>query len=175
VTFPPVVLPGQRLTADRLNAAFLIGRTVFSAYRDSSQAISSSGIGLAADALQWDNVELDILGGWSAGSSSRYTPPLAGWYRLEGGVSFVASTTTDSRGSTWRVNGSVATAGTAEPVASTAIANTTMTAGARDIAVQLNGSSDYIELCPFQDSGGPLNTAGSSRRPFIAVTYTGPS
>ncbi|MGP4114651.1 hypothetical protein ACTWP5_27545 [Streptomyces sp. 4N509B] len=175
MTYPIVVHPGNRVTGDRLNAAFLIGRAVFSAYRDTAQSISSGGVGIAADALQWDNVALDLLGGWTASTPSRYTATIPGRYRLEGAVSFQGSAAGDSRGCTWRVNGTVAEGGTSEPIASGSIANTSLTCGARDLTVVLNGTSDYVELCPFQDSGAALGTSGASRRPFISVTYVGPT
>lgn len=172
MTYPPVVLPGE-LTADDLNAGFLIGRQVFFAFRDATQTISSSSAGITANALQWDDVVLDLLDAWDPGSPTRFTPPVVGWYALEGSVSFAASTAGTSRGATWRVNGSILTGSTSEPHASSSIANTPLTADARDLPVFLDGT-DYVELCPFQNSGGTLSTVASSRTPFMSVTYRGP-
>jgi hypothetical protein len=176
VTFPPVVLPGQRLTADRVNAGFAIGLTVFVAYRDAAQSLSAGQtIGVAADALQWDNVELNLIGGWSASLPKRFTPPIAGWYRLEGGCGFVASGAGNVRGTSWRQNGDLPEAATSRSIYNTIPASPTPVINATSIPLEFNGSTDYIELCPFQDGGGALNTATGSNRPYINITYCGPS
>jgi hypothetical protein len=175
MTFPAMVLPGQRLTADRLNAGFAIGRLVFKAYRDTAQSISNSTVGTTANALSWDSVELNTLGGWSASLPTRFTPPIAGWYALTGEAAFAGDSAPGSRrGATWLVNGAVAAAGTSVGFEGTITADESMTSGARALPVELDGT-EYVELAPFQDSGAALNTATGSLRPHIAVYYVGPS
>lgn len=174
-TPPSVVLPGQRLTANRANSGFLIGRLVFFASRDVAQSITDGGTtGDPANALSWDNIILDNLGGWSSGQPTRYTPTIAGWYQLTGSVGFAASASGTRRGASWLVNGSLPVAGTATPHANTP-ASIQLTAEARTLPVQLNGSTDYVQLAPFQNTGAALNTDTGSRRPYIAIYYAGPS
>lgn len=174
MTYPVVIQPGP-VTADEYNAGFLIGRLVFFASRDTAQGISSGGTsGSAADALSWDNVIIDELDGYDSGSPTRYTPPIAGWYSLTGGAGFAASTGGTYRGVSWLVNGSLPVAGTNKPVAA-ATASTTVTVTARDLPVELNGSTDYVQLAPFHNSGSSLNTTTGSVRPYIAIYYAAPA
>lgn len=175
MTYPAEVLPGQRATADRMNAGFAIGRLVFFAARDAAQSVTTGGTsGDASNALSWDNIILDELGGWSAAQPTRYTPPIAGWYLCTGAAAFTGSTSGTYRGVSWLVNGSVVVAATAKPIAS-APANTTLTVEARALPVELDGDDDYVQLAPFHNVGSNLDTTGSSLRPFAAIYYAGPS
>lgn len=175
-TPPPVVRPGQRLTATVLNSGLLIGRLVFAAYRDAEQQISSATVGQAADALAWDNVAVDALGGWSAAQPTRYQPPIAGWYKVTGTVSLQSATGGNPvlRGASWRLNGSLPPAATTRPWVGGG-GTTYLSFAAPDLPLQCNGTSDYLELCPFQNSGAPVPTATGSTRPSIAIYYAGPA
>jgi hypothetical protein len=173
VSFPAVLLPGQRLTGDRFNAAAAIGRLVFFAARDAAQSIADSTVGTTANALSWDNVILDLLGGWSAGSPTRYTPTEAGWYQLTGEAGFAGSASGARRGSSWLVNGALPVAATSVTHANTPT-NQTLSVPARNLPTDLDGSSDYVELSPFQNTGGALNTGTGSLRCHIAIYYAGP-
>ncbi|RKN61855.1 hypothetical protein D7231_31780 [Streptomyces klenkii] len=148
---------------------------MFFAARDAAQSMTSSSVGASSNALSWDNVSVDVLGGWAIGNPTRFTPTIAGWYQLAGAASFNASTGGTVRGVSWLVNGSLPVAATARDHATTAIANTSLTAMARTLPVQLNGSTDYVELAPFQDSGSALDTATGSTRPYVAVFFAGPA
>jgi hypothetical protein len=173
------VLPGQRLTANRLNSALLIGRLVFSAYRDVGQSISNTTVGETVNALSWDNVAYDVLGGWSAATPTRYRPPIAGWYRVTGTASLQGATGGNPvlRGASWRLNGGLPPAATTRPWISTVgtIPDTYLAFAAPDLPLQCNGSTDYIELCPFQNSGGAVSTATGSTRPSISIYYAAPA
>ncbi|ONK09427.1 hypothetical protein [Streptomyces sp. MP131-18] len=175
-TPPPGLLPGQRVTADRLNAALLIGRTVFTAYRDATQAITSTTVGEVGNALQWDNVTLDLLGAWSPSQPTRFRPPIPGIYQCLGSASideYGASAGT-LRGVSWRFNGTLPPSGTARTQVTTALADTYVTCPAPELPVVFDGAADYIELCPFQNSGASINTATGSVRPSIVISYAGP-
>ena len=76
---------------------------------------------------------------------------------------------------TWLVNGAVAVASSSKTVASSSIANTTLTVPAQSIPVLLNGTTDYVQLCPFHDVGSNLNTGTGSFRSFGSVYYVRPS
>jgi hypothetical protein len=174
VTYPAVVLPGWRGTADRYNAGFAIGTLVFAAYRDAAQNMSAGQtVGAAADALSWDNVELDLLGGWSAATPTRFTPTIAGRYQCAGGVGFQASGSGNVRGCSWRQTGNLTAAATFRNIYNTIPASPIPVFNASTLGIVFNGSSDYVELCPFQDGAGALGTATGSNRPYINITYVG--
>lgn len=174
MTFPVIVRPGNRATAGLLNSGFLIGRAVFVAFRDAAQSITSTTVGETSNALAWDNVELNVLGGWAPGTPSRYTPPIAGRYGITGSASFVANGTGNVRGCSWRQNGSLPAGATFRNVYNTVPGSPVPTFDAIPLNLEFDGSSDYIELCPFQDGSGALNTATGSNRPSIRITYEGP-
>lgn len=169
---PIVVRPGQRLTAEVLNAGFLLGTVVFAAFRDSAQEISSGTVGLSADALSWDNVTLDALGGWDAGLPTRYTPPRAGRYLCLGGVGFTSDTGGAVRGASWRQNGNVLPASTTREIYGS-VPNQPPVFPASSLAIVFDGDGDYVELCPFQNSGSTLDTGTGSNRPYANILYVG--
>lgn len=83
-------LPGQTITAERLNADRMIGSVVFSARRAATQSIpETTGGGMPNTPVVWDDIELDHLNGWDAGDPSVYTVMMNGWYELTGSASFV--------------------------------------------------------------------------------------
>lgn len=175
MTTPAVFLAGQRAHVDEQNAAALIGRLVFVAYRTTAQAIATSTVGTAANALSWDLVDMDLLGGWSAGLPTRFTPPIAGWYFMDGGASFAGSAGGTMRGSSWLKNGAVTVGATNRTQTGAFGAGNITGADARQYASEFNGTTDYVELAPFQDSGGNLNTSTGSLSPSAIITYGGPS
>ncbi|MDT0270249.1 hypothetical protein RM844_28660 [Streptomyces sp. DSM 44915] len=174
-TPPPVVRPGQRLTANVLNSGLLIGRLVFAAYRDAAQNISTNTVGQQSDALAWDNVALDLLGGWSTAQPTRYQPPIAGWYRVTGTASLQGATggSPPLRGASWRLNGGLPPAATTRPWVGS-IGDTYLAFAAPDLPLLLTGT-DYVELCPFQNNPAPVPTATGSTRPSVAIYYVGPA
>jgi hypothetical protein len=171
VPFTPV-LSGMRLTATRLNDLLMIGASVFLANRATAQTIPTGG-DAAANAVQWDDVGSDLLGGWSAGSPARWTAPRTGWWQLAGGVAFDASTGGTTRECVWYVNGGAIGMGRARTFGNT-MAAVPITVEARTLPVRLN-AGDYVELVPAQNSGANLNLATGSYRPYVAITYGGPA
>jgi hypothetical protein len=110
----------------------------------------------AGTAITFTTEDVDTINGHSTSSNtSRYTPNDSGWYLLGGAVSF-ASNATGRRGTWWRKNG-VDINGSETVIGASAAGS--LTVPARTIVVQLNGTTDYVELMGFQDSGAGLNTA----------------
>lgn len=168
-----LVLAGQRSTATRLNDGFLIGRLVFFALRAAAQSISTGGTaGSTSNALSWDTVNVDELGGWSSGSPTRYTAAEAGWYTLTGSASFASDSSGTYRGSSWAVNGVNQTGGTSKPIVSAPV-STAIAIPAVTLPVQL-AAADYVQLCPFHNATGSLNTDTGVRAPIVGIYYTGP-
>ncbi|MFC8515471.1 hypothetical protein [Streptomyces sp. NPDC057257] len=166
-------LAGMETTADRLYSTDLIGKLVFFATRDTNQSISnttSANID-ATNALSWETISLDRLGGWVSGSPTLYTCTYAGWYELSGGIGF-NSNATGSRTSGWMVNGSTPAGGHGPRL--NANATTTHFQVASSLPVLL-AVGDYVRLVPGQSSGAALNTATGGPRPFISIKYVGES
>lgn len=166
-------LAGMKTTADRLYDTDLIGRVVFLANRATNQSISS-GADSVANALQWDEVSLDVLGGFDPAQPTRWTAPRAGWWTLQGAASFNQATGGTTRECCWYVNGGLISMGRSRPIVSGGIANAPLTVDARSIP-RLMSAGDWVQMVPAQDSGAALNTATGSFRPYISITYSGPA
>ena len=165
-------LAGMKLTGTRLNDAAMIGATVFLANRSTAQSIPNGG-DAAANACIWDDVNLDLLGGWVSGSPTRWSVPRTGWWQLAGAVAFDASAGGTTRECVWYVNGGAIGMGRARTFGNTMSA-VPVTVEARTLP-QLLTAGQYVELVPAQNSGGALNLATGSYRSYIAITYAGPA
>lgn len=169
----PGFQPGMIMTDDRLDSAALSGRLVFRATRDTSQSISNSSAGNpdAANALAWETVDVDDLGGWSSGSATRYTCQLAGWYRVDAKASFNASTASVARTLGIYLNGTLVPAG---HFRNAIVPSNTSHSLTGFITLPLV-AGDYVQMAPGQDSGGALNTATGGVRPLIEITFARPA
>jgi hypothetical protein len=164
---------GQRITADALNLTSMIGAVVFRAIRGTGQSITNATDDVA-NAISWDTVDLDLLGGWAAGSPTRWTVPTTGWWKLDGAVSFVGAATPGTlRDALWFVNGATIVAGRARSF-SGSIGTAAMTVEARSIPYLLN-AGDYVQLVPLHNASTSVNTGTGTYSPFMAVTYAGPA
>jgi hypothetical protein len=138
-----------------LNAAggqFLRNAPVTVLNTPASQSLAST----TSTAIIWSTPVLDNYTAWGAGNPTRVTPKVAGWYEINGSVSFAANATgyrvaqISKNGSTNQAQTSTTNAG--------AVANTVVQVTG---LVQFNGSTDYIELVANQASGGALATTSS--------------
>lgn len=154
--------PGQVITDASLNARDMVGKLVFQAGRAAVQAIANNTV----TAISWDTPTVDTLGAYSGGSPTRFTPTVAGWYTFSGIYSF-ASNSTNSRAGYWRLNGTSVNA--VQIPGHSQSPTETMPS----ISIQMNGTTDYVELGVYQDSGGSLNTVTGANKPFINVIYSG--
>ena len=174
--------PGTALTEEKLNVIPLIGRIVAQFERAASQTITSQATPQAGNALRWDTVSLDLLGGWSETvNPSRYTPPVPGLYLLAGKTSFVTDSDIRVRGGTYAVNGTPADGGRSVIVGPTSGApGLSYVCPMVTSAVALNGSSDFVELWAVQASaaGGVSSDLDTQTfaggRPQLTVIYAGP-
>jgi hypothetical protein len=164
--------PGMVMTEERLNDASMVGAVVFLANRGTSQSIPS-GSDTAAQAIQWDTVDMDILGGWSAAQPTRWTAPRSGWWLLAGAVGFDRSTGGNTRECVWYVGGGAISMGRARTFGGT-MADVPVTVEARTVP-RLLTAGQYVELVPAHNAGAALTTATGSYRPYMAITYVGPA
>lgn len=135
------------------NVAFLLNKPVFQAQQASAQSVPS---GFGGTAVIYTNPVIDSYGGWSAGSPTRYTAKVAGYYLVIGQLAF-ATNTTGNRVAQVLKNGNTAVSygSMAIPTCNTGSFNTSLnTTG----LVYMNGTTDYVEQICYQDSGGSLNT-----------------
>ena len=117
-----------------------------------SQSLTSS----ASTAIIWSTPVLDNYTAWVVGTPTRITAKVAGWYEINGSVSYAVNAT-GFRVAQISKNGATNQAQTATTNAG-AVANTVVQVSA---LVQFNGSTDYIELVANQASGGLLATSSS--------------
>ncbi|MEU6342227.1 hypothetical protein ABZ883_14945 [Streptomyces sp. NPDC046977] len=168
----PAYAAGAELTGADLSLSDLIGRTVFSATRDTAQSIATNTNPVVGNAISWETVEADLFGAWAAGNPTRWTAPFAGWWTLMGAtaINAVASSAGLARFNAWFINGSLAVAGSNRIAA--APSNATATTNARTRAYLL-AAGDYVELIAGQDSSGAVNSSTGSLRPYIQVQFSG--
>lgn len=97
-------------------------------------------------------------------NNTRITPTIHGFYRITGNVQFAGGTggTNPRRGAAIRVNGATLYYGQVIPASAGAV---NLGAQVTVDGLELNGSTDYIELFGFQDSGSTINIGdyGSTR------------
>lgn len=137
---------------------------VFSARQTVAQSISTG----TYTAITFTTEDIDIGAIHSTSSNtSRVTPNIAGWYECHGQVGFTSGSSTYRRGALFMKNGSIVQ-GTFVPISA---GDDTGELGAHTCAfIQCNGSTDYIELGGWQDSGGSINTATGDASSRIIVT-----
>lgn len=183
--------PGDRVVMMPVGSGFVIlgavldnptprlapGTLVFQATLDISGTMQSIPSG-ALTPINWDTVEIDLLGGWVGNTGfdggdfrSRWFPTVAGWYTFSGAVSY-SGNATGTRVAYWMRNGAGLDHGynRVQPPGS---AHATVLA--RTSSFYLNGSTDYIELGAEQNSGVTLTMSnGAGLRSHMEVTYAGP-
>ncbi|MGW4986309.1 hypothetical protein ACWEQ3_01480 [Streptomyces mirabilis] len=161
--------PGQTLTAGTLNGALMAGGAVFRAFTTVAQSVTNTESG--ANAMVWDTIDLDLLGGWSAANPTRWTCTVPGWYEISGAVGFNSNTTGTNRMGLWYLNGGLfmRSKSVGGPFPSEAL-----TVEARSVAVPF-AAGDYVELIPSHNATAAVTTATGSLRPYLSITGAGPA
>lgn len=118
--------------------------------------------------LTWDAEDWDTGNAHNVVTNTdRYTATIRGTYEFSGGVAFAANATS-VRACQWVKNGSVIFGSDAGMPTWGAGAATRF--AARTVQVQMNGTTDWVALQVFQDSGGSLNTVGGNAAPTASMT-----
>lgn len=150
---------GEIVTAAFMNTnirdsgLFLIGTP----FAEVFQAVAQSVANATFTAATFDSTLVDSDGGHSnATNNTRYTGKTPGWFYFSGGASF-AGGATGSRATQWAKNGATVTASSIFSFAGTAV--TTLSVPARGKMIQLNGTTDFVELQLFQSNGAALLTS----------------
>lgn len=125
----------------------------FSAYLASNQSISNG----TYTKVTFDTEEFDTNNNFA---SSRFTPTVAGYYQINGGISAGTSVITAAVVKIYK-NGSAYKAGTA-------IGGTTFTFFGLSVSsiIYLNGSTDYVELYGYVTATTPIFTGGQDQTWF---------
>lgn len=123
----------------------------FSAYRSTNQTVNNS----TWTKVQADVEEFDTNSNYDNAANHRFTPTVAGYYQINGEVKLTGSAST-LIASIYK-NGSEFKRGVQFGNASQSGQSPAVS-----VLVYLNGSSDYVELYVFQQSGVTLNIEGSA-------------
>ena len=131
-------------TANQL--ASLGNSPAFSAYTSSGQTLSNSTF----TKVSLNTKVFDTASAFDATTNYRFTPQVAGYYQINGAIGTVGAALGYSQISIYK-NGSINTQGSGCP-------NNTVVGGICNVSavIYLNGSTDYVELFAWQNSGGNL-------------------
>lgn len=156
------VFGGNIILASDLNEVYnaSVARPICIVRNSAVQSVANNSV---ATALTW-NTEDEDGDGWHSTSSntSRITPLKAGWIQVTAVIHW-AGNATGRRATLFKLNG--AGTGYGEIKAATS-ASSVSTIAVREYEV--NGTTDYLEVFGFQDSGGALNTADTANTFFSA-------
>ena len=127
----------------------------FSAYATSSQTVSSAVFTKVA--LQAE--EFDTANCFDATTNYRFTPNVAGYYQFSSFVSGPSNSTQNQITAIYK-NGSIYKyLGAVQNLNATAVVNDGVSGS---MLISLNGSTDYVELWLYQQTGSTVNTAGTA-------------
>jgi hypothetical protein len=132
----------------------------FSAYQSSGQALSSN----TQTKLQFQAEEFDTASCFDSTTNHRFTPNVAGYYQVSGGLA-MASSATQIQLQLYK-NGSLA-----KSLGSTFSSVVSWLYGS--CLVYLNGSTDYIELYGYVATGQNTYAASAANTYFQAVMVKG--
>lgn len=123
----------------------------------------------AFTAISFDVSDIDTDNGHNnVTNNTRYVGKTPGWFQISGSVVFTTNGT-GSRGALWAKNGASATSAGVLIAPSGAALNSWIPAKTKHI--QLNGTTDYIELQGYQSSGGALNTVVNNDTSGMSVRW----
>ena len=132
----------------------------FSAYQSSNQTLSST----TWTKLQFQTEEFDTANCFDNATNYRFTPNVAGYYQVSGGL-LVNVSATSIRLNIYK-NGSA--------FKNLALTNTSLVSGMYSSAlIYLNGTTDYVELYGYLTTGQALDAASASNIYFQAAMIRG--
>jgi hypothetical protein len=120
----------------------------FSAYRSTSQSITTG----TWSKVLFQTEEFDTAGYYDNATNYRFTPLIAGYYQISGSACFASSS--NFIVSLYKNGSEYATAAT---VGISGILDST---GSISRLIYFNGSTDYVEVYCYQNTGSALNIQG---------------
>jgi hypothetical protein len=128
----------------------------FSAYQSSAQTLSSTTF----TKLQFQTEEFDTASAFDSTTNYRFTPLVAGYYQISGGL-LINSSATSMRLAIYK-NGTA--------FKNLALTNSaTVSAIYSSALIYLNGSTDYVELYGYLTTGQALDASSASNVYFQAA------
>jgi len=125
---------------------------IFFASQASPQSVAT---GFGGQSFNLGTPAIDTYGGWSGGTPSRYTPTTPGWYSLIGSVQWPVNASGCRVASVLKNGTSVGGfSNTMNALSTASYFPTHQITG----LFQMNGTTDYVEVWGYQDSGGSLTT-----------------
>jgi hypothetical protein len=149
-------LPDAIITQAELATPVAGTGPAFSVLANAAQTIS----GFTQTKVVLNSEQFDTANCFDSTTNYRYTPNVAGYYQFHGCVYFQAGSSGQVTSSIWK-NGSVIAAGFVTPSSVADIGSST------SALIYMNGSTDYVELYTYQNSGATRQTFGAS-----GVLYT---
>ena len=156
----PAVAGTNTLTLPAKTGNVSVDGPAFSAYQSSGQALSSN----TQTKLQFQAEEFDTANCFDSTTNYRFTPNVAGYYQVSGGVA-MASSATQIQLQVYK-NGSLA-----KSLGSTFSSAVSWLYGS--CLIYLNGSTDYIELYAYVAAGQNTYAASPANTYFQAVMVRG--
>jgi hypothetical protein len=133
------------------NLSLLLNKPCATMYQTATQSITNN----LNTQITWSSASGDLWGGWSSGSNTRWTVPVAGWYKLEATIQWSANAT-NARHVEFYYNGSELINSLtiwSAPPGSVQYPQT-----ANPVIVQAN-AGDYFQVNVYQNSGSAVSTA----------------
>lgn len=162
-TLTPAAVSGTTtLTLPATTSTLSINGPTFSARPSGAQSISN----LTWTKLSFQTEEWDTANCFDNVTNFRFTPNIAGYYQVNGGVQWSGVTFTGENGIQFYKNGT--------GWKTTQDLNSAAYGISGSCLVYLNGSTDYVEMYVIQGSGGAKNTyAGAESTFFQAAMIRG--
>jgi len=143
-----LTLPATSGTVITTGSTFAGTGPAFSAYQSTLQAVANATF----TKVQFQTEEFDTNSNFDPTTNYRFTPTVAGYYQVNASVQNSGSIAGQSTVLIYK-NGSAFKNGTSSPQ------NTAYLGVIVSALVYFNGSSDYVEIYFWQNSGGSVNTA----------------
>lgn len=155
------VVPGGYITSAGENAVgpaglgFALNVPIATLYQNTTQSLTTS----TNTAISLDGESLDTYGGHSTSTNnSRYTAQVPGYYLVYGVIVFAANAT-GWRACTIAKNGSTSAVPGAFGIYQATSSSLALSAAPALGIIQMNGTTDYVEIYGDQNTGGNLSTA----------------
>jgi hypothetical protein len=148
----------EDMTAAQARSVILSDFNAFSAYRSSAQTIGNGSL----TKVQFDTEEFDTGGFYDNATNYRFLPTVAGKYQFNACVTFPTA------------SGIMIAAlyknGTRFKDGNTMVNTPSGVSSVVSALVDLNGSTDYVEIFTYQNSGGNLDVTGVARATYFQAS-----
>jgi hypothetical protein len=168
VPVPRTWTTGEVVTAAFMNGVrdalnFILTPPLFVGRQTVAQSIANN----AWTAAAWDAEDSDTAGGHSTvTNTSRYTGQYPGWYQLNTSMDW-ATSAAGTRALAWQTNGNSANRAGKTQYNPGGFDTAQVTGG----TVFLNGTTDYVEVMVWQNTGGALSTGSTDGNPRYQLRW----